>query len=154
MQYVLLTIMEHAEELINLKKIKNLSHVYSVEILLMMDSGPVRNIQNTLSNKCEKQRISLACVIGIYHDARSSECQVNFYNLLNIFFGLHLLIFGLSVCYQSRSTCASLFRAVRLYLTSHKQGDDTEFNFCNLHLTLFFWKTRGSMKFNTNLMWF
>ena len=28
--------------------------VYSVEILLMMDSGPVRNMQSTLSNKFEK----------------------------------------------------------------------------------------------------
>ena len=34
--------------------------VYSVEILLMMDSEPVRNTWSTLSNKSEKQCISLA----------------------------------------------------------------------------------------------
>jgi hypothetical protein len=41
----------------------------------MMDSGIVRNMWSTLSNKCEKQWISLAIIIRIYHDAWSSECQ-------------------------------------------------------------------------------
>ena len=50
--------------------------VYSVEILLMMDSGHVRNMQSTLSNKSEKQCISLAFIIRIHHDARSCECQI------------------------------------------------------------------------------
>jgi hypothetical protein len=49
--------------------------VYSVEIILM-DSGPVRNMQSALSNKSEKQCISLAFIIRIHHDARSSECQI------------------------------------------------------------------------------
>jgi hypothetical protein len=31
-----------------------LLRVYSVEILLMMDSGPVQNMYSTLSNKSEK----------------------------------------------------------------------------------------------------
>ena len=55
---------------------KYLLRVYSVEVLLMMDSGPVRNMQSTLSNKFEKQYISLAFNIRIYHDARSSECHI------------------------------------------------------------------------------
>ena len=50
---------------------------YSVEILLMMDTGPVRNMQSTLSNKSEKQCISLAFIMRIYHDARSSEFQIH-----------------------------------------------------------------------------
>ena len=54
---------------------KYLLRVYSVEIHLMMDSGPMRNMQSTLSNKFEKQCISLAFIIRINHDARSSECQ-------------------------------------------------------------------------------
>jgi hypothetical protein len=37
--------------------------VYSVEILLMMDSGHVRNMYSTLSKKSEKQCISLAFII-------------------------------------------------------------------------------------------
>ena len=52
-----------------------LLRVYSVEILLMIDSGHVRNMQSTLSNKSEKQCISLAFIIRIHHDAWSSECQ-------------------------------------------------------------------------------
>jgi hypothetical protein len=31
----------------------------------MMDSGPVRNMYSTLSNKCEKQCISLALIIWV-----------------------------------------------------------------------------------------
>ena len=42
----------------------------------MMDSGPVRNMYSTLSNKSEKYCISLPFIIRIYHDARSSECEV------------------------------------------------------------------------------
>ena len=57
---------------------KYLLRVYSVEILPMMDSGHVRNMQSTLSNKYEIQGISLAFIIRIYHDARSSECQTVF----------------------------------------------------------------------------
>jgi hypothetical protein len=40
-----------------------------------MDSGPVWNMQSTLSNKFEKVCILLAFVIRIYHDAQSSERQ-------------------------------------------------------------------------------
>ena len=50
--------------------------VYGVEILLMMDSEHVHNMQSTLSNKLEKQCISLAFIIRIYHDARSYECYI------------------------------------------------------------------------------
>jgi hypothetical protein len=42
----------------------------------MMDSGPVRNMQSTLSNKYEKLCTLLAFIIRIYHDALSSECQI------------------------------------------------------------------------------
>ena len=60
---------------------KYLLRVYSVEILLMMDSGHIRNVQSTLSNKFEKQCTSLAFIIRIYYDARSSECQIHKYVL-------------------------------------------------------------------------
>jgi len=53
--------------------------VYSVEILLMMDSGRVRNVYSTLSNKSEKWCISLAFTIRKHHDARSSECRSEHY---------------------------------------------------------------------------
>jgi len=52
--------------------------VYSVEILLIMDSGPVRNLYSTLSNKFELQRISLVVIITLHHDARS---QISFCKL-------------------------------------------------------------------------
>ena len=55
---------------------KYLLHVYSVEMILMMDSRPVRKMQSTLSNKFEKLCISLAFFIRIYHDSRSSECKI------------------------------------------------------------------------------
>jgi len=42
----------------------------------MMDSGPVRNMKSTLSNKFEKQCISLAFIVRIYHDARSPDSQI------------------------------------------------------------------------------
>ena len=42
---------------------KYLLRVYSVEILLMMDSGHGRNMRSTLSNKYEKHSISLAFII-------------------------------------------------------------------------------------------
>ena len=60
---------------------KNLLSVYSVEILLMMDSGSFRNMQNNLSNKYETQCNSLAFIVRIYHDARSSECQISIRNI-------------------------------------------------------------------------
>ena len=44
---------------------KYLLHIYSVEIFLMMDSGPVQNMQSTISNRCEKQCVSLAFIIRI-----------------------------------------------------------------------------------------
>jgi len=52
--------------------------VYSVEILLMMDSGTVRNMQSTLPNKFEILCISLAFITRICHDARSAECQIHY----------------------------------------------------------------------------
>ena len=52
-----------------------LLRVYSVEIILVVDSGHVRNMQSTLSNKSEKQCTSLAFTIRIYHNARSSELK-------------------------------------------------------------------------------
>jgi hypothetical protein len=39
--------------------------VYSVEVFLMMDSGPVQNMISTLSNKFEKLCISLAFITRI-----------------------------------------------------------------------------------------
>ena len=48
--------------------------VYSVDMLLMMDSGPVRNMQSTLSNKFEKQCISLAFNTRIKHSV--DECHI------------------------------------------------------------------------------
>jgi len=41
-----------------------------------MDSGPVRNMLSTLSNKSEKSCIPLAFIIRIYRDARSAECRI------------------------------------------------------------------------------
>ena len=55
---------------------KYLLRVYSVQMLLMMDSGPVRSMQSTLSNKFAKLCISLVFIIRIYHDARFSESQI------------------------------------------------------------------------------
>ena len=46
---------------------KYLLRLYSVEILLMMDSGLLRNVQSTLSNKYGKQCISLAFILRKYH---------------------------------------------------------------------------------------
>jgi hypothetical protein len=40
--------------------------VYSAEMLLMMDSGPVRNTYSTLSNKFEKLCIMLAFIIRMH----------------------------------------------------------------------------------------
>jgi hypothetical protein len=42
----------------------------------MMDSKSVRNMYSTLSNKFEKLYISLALIVRIYCDARSSECHI------------------------------------------------------------------------------
>ena len=44
---------------------------------LLADSGHVRNMKSALSNKSEKQCISLAFIIRIYHDARSSERHIH-----------------------------------------------------------------------------
>ena len=44
--------------------------------LHVSDSGPVRNMQNALSNKSEKLSISSACFTRIQHDVRSPECQI------------------------------------------------------------------------------
>ena len=60
-------------------QIAYLLRVYSVEILLMMGSGHVRNMYIILSNKFEKQCISLAFVIRIHNIARSSECKTSRY---------------------------------------------------------------------------
>jgi hypothetical protein len=54
-------------------------HVYEIEILLMMYSGPVQNMQSILSNKSEKLWISFAFIVGMYHDTQSSECQMSNY---------------------------------------------------------------------------
>jgi hypothetical protein len=43
----------------------------------MMESTLVRNTCSTLSNKFEKQCISLALIIRIHQDARSSEGQIS-----------------------------------------------------------------------------
>ena len=55
--------------------------VYSVDILLMVDSGPVHNMYSTLSIKFELQCISLVFIIRLHHDAQSSECQISFCKL-------------------------------------------------------------------------
>ena len=85
---------------------KYLLPAYSVEILLMMDSGPVRNMQNTLSNKFEKQRILLAFIIRIYHDARSSECQkkkkLYLFSLI-LLHGVHMNSFPFYFCCRKGS---------------------------------------------------
>ena len=60
---------------------KYLLCTYSVEVLLMKDSGPVRNMYSSLSKKFKKQCISLAFIIKIYHDARSSESQIQHFLL-------------------------------------------------------------------------
>jgi hypothetical protein len=49
--------------------------VYSAR-LLMMDRKPVRNIEFYSKNKFEKLVHLVGFIIRIYHDARSSECQI------------------------------------------------------------------------------
>ena len=44
--------------------------------LLMMDSTSVRNMQGSVPNEIEKQYVSLAFIMKIYHQTRSSECQI------------------------------------------------------------------------------
>ena len=51
-------------------------HIYSVEILLMTDSGPVQNMHCISSNETEKLCISLAFIIRTLHGAQSSKCQI------------------------------------------------------------------------------
>ena len=41
-----------------------------------MDSEPVRNMYSTLSHKFEKLCISLPLIVRMYHDVRSSQCQI------------------------------------------------------------------------------
>jgi len=50
--------------------------VHSVEILLMMDRGHVRNMQSTLSNKFEKQCILLAVIIRTYVNISSKPITI------------------------------------------------------------------------------
>ena len=50
--------------------------VYSTR-LLMMDRKPVRNMQSSIpKNKLEKLVHLVGFIIRMYHDARSSECQI------------------------------------------------------------------------------
>ena len=58
---------------------KYLLRVYSVEILLVIDSGNFRNIQNTLTNKFDKLCILLAFMIRI--DSPYS-CSQTFYSYI------------------------------------------------------------------------
>ena len=60
---------------------KYLFAVYTVLRLLMMDSRSVRNMQSCIKNKVQKYCISLAFIIRIYHDARSSVYQIYFFEL-------------------------------------------------------------------------
>jgi len=48
---------------------------------------------SALSNKFEKECISLAFIIRIYHDARSSECQISK--------GSHDKLYVINQCYNS-----------------------------------------------------
>ena len=53
----------------------------------MMDSKPVRNMYSSVPNKFEKQCILLVFIIRIYHDARSSECQIfSLFYKMEVFF--------------------------------------------------------------------
>jgi len=52
--------------------------VNTVIRLLMTGSKSVRNMYNSLPNKVEKECISLAFIIRLYHDARSCECQTKY----------------------------------------------------------------------------
>jgi hypothetical protein len=51
--------------------------VNTVLRLLMMDSKSVPNIYSSLPNQAEKYCISLAFIVRIYHDTRSSDCQIS-----------------------------------------------------------------------------
>ena len=82
---------------------KYLLRVYSVEVLLMMDSGHVRNMQSTLSNKFEKQCISLAFIIRIHHDTRSSEWQMSLNNTSQQDFGTRKVYCDSNVTFHAES---------------------------------------------------
>jgi len=55
---------------------KYLLSVYSVEKLLMIDSGPVQNLWSISSNKFDKLCISLAFIIRIPHSWFSVSSRV------------------------------------------------------------------------------
>jgi hypothetical protein len=47
------------------------------KVLYVLRTGPLsETCKSALSNKFEKQCISLAFIIRIYHDARSSDCEI------------------------------------------------------------------------------
>ena len=84
-QLVRIFLPDHASRRQHNQHDKYLLRVYSVEILLMMDSRPVQNTQSTLSNKFQKLCILLAFIIRIYHEARSSEYQIQRKNFIIYF---------------------------------------------------------------------
>ena len=70
---------------------KYLLRIYSVEILLVMDSGNVRNMQSTLTNKFDKFCILLVFMIRI--DSPYS-CWNNFYSyIVYIVSHIRLIVF-------------------------------------------------------------
>ena len=75
---------------------KYLMRVYSIQTLLILESGVVQNMQSTLLNKFEKQCISLAFIIRIYHDARSYKCQNRNTNFPKLFHVKPLFLFAAS----------------------------------------------------------
>jgi len=52
---------------------------------MRMDIKSVRNMYSSLPNKFEKQCISLAFIIRMYHDPRSYECQILLTFLLSVY---------------------------------------------------------------------
>jgi len=50
-------------------------HDISVEIFLIMDSGPVETCRGLYQKNLRNSASPLAFTIRIHHDARSSECQ-------------------------------------------------------------------------------
>ena len=65
--------MDHADSQQN-QHDKYLLHLYSAEILPIMDSGPVRNMQSILSNKFEKLCISPNFIIRICYSILGAFC--------------------------------------------------------------------------------
>jgi len=71
--------------------------VYST-ILLMMDRKPARKHGEFYSkNKFEKLVHLVGFIIGIYHDARSSECKI----LQNLFSSCMDLYLQVLICYYN-----------------------------------------------------